>query len=120
MHRLTSALVLGIALAGCAGATLDDVYGVPDATDWTYFQGSFYDVSAAIEETLLANDVRVEGVRSEDGGTILTITQGGASPAINEIRIEPTEVEGYGARAQVYPDRDPLPRWLEIGVSGRL
>lgn len=120
MRRFALPFVVAVALAGCSGATFDDVYGLPDATDWSYFQGSFYDVTNAVEETLAANDLRVEGVRSEDGGTVLTVTRGGMSPAINEIRIEPTEAEGYGARAQLYPDRAPLPRWLEIGVSGRL
>lgn len=120
MRRLASFLVLGIALTGCGGATFDDVYGLPDGVSWSYFRGSIYDVTQAIEGTLEANDIRVEGVRSEDGGTVLTITRGGASPDIGEIRIEATEVEGYGARAQIFPQRDPLPRWLEVGVSGRL
>ena len=109
-----------LALAGCSGATFDDVYGVPEPNDWSYFTGSLSDVTSAMQETLEANDVRVEGVRDEDGGTILTITRGGAGPEMSEIRVEPTTAEGYGARAQIFPVRTPLPRWLEIGVSGRL
>ena len=120
MRARLSALALLAALGGCSGATFDDVYGLPQATDWSYFEGSFYDVRNAIEETLEVNDLRVEGVRDEDGGTVLTVTQGGASSDISEIRVEPTTAEGYGARAQVFPTRAPLPRWLEIGVSGRL
>ena len=120
MRLLAPALGLLVALSGCSGATFDDVYGVPDGENWSYFQGSAYDVTAAIEETLEAKDVRVEGTRSEDGGTILTITRGGAAPDINEILIQATEAEGYGARAQLYPTRRPLPRWVEMGVSGRL
>lgn len=112
--------LLVLAGAGCSGATFDDVEGVPDPYDWSYFTGSIYETRAAMEETLQANNVRVEGVRDEDGGTVLTITQGGSGPEISEIRIEPTTAEGYGARAQIFPARAPLPRWLEIGVSGRL
>ena len=118
--RLLAFALLVLAGAGCSGATFDDVEGVPEPYDWSYFQGSVYDVRAALEETLQANDVRVEGVREENGGTVLTVTQGGASADISEIRIEPTTAEGYGARAQVFPVRAPLPRWLEVGVSGRL
>lgn len=120
LSRGLAAVVLLGALAGCSGATFDEAIGVPDSLDWSYFQGSFYDVRSAVEETLNANDLRVEGVRDEDGGTVLTVTRGGASSDIREIRIEPTDAEGYGARAQVFPQGAPLPRWLEIGVSGRL
>ena len=119
MRVLFSALAL-LAVAGCSGATFDDVYDRPDALDWTYFEASSYDVTEALEEALETNDIRVEGKRVEDGGTILTLTRGGASPQISEIRIEAVQVEDYRARAQVYPDRDPLPRWIEIEVSGRL
>ena len=30
------------------------------------------------------------------------------------------DVEDFASRAQIYPQRDPLPRWLEMEVSGRM
>ena len=121
MRRLLAPLVVvaaGLAaLAGCSGATFDDVYGVPEPLDWTYFQGSTDDVTSALEETLQTNGLGVEGVRNEDGRTVLTVVHGGGSARVHEIRVEPTTAKGYGARAQVLPGRDLLPRWIEFGVS---
>lgn len=110
-----------LALVACApGATIDGAYGRPDATTWTYFEGSARDVVDAISRYYTFQDVRTESVRSEGGGLVLTLASRRGGAGLAQILVQPTTVEGFESRAQLYPVGRPLPRDLEDGVTREL
>ena len=115
--RALFALGLVAALAGCA--TIEEAYGRPDPLDWTYFHGDAQDVVTALQETFTQSGLSVESVYEEAGGVVLTLSRRGRAD-FAQVLVQSTDVEGFTARAQVYPDGDPLPRWLEMEVSGRI
>ncbi|MGB3541688.1 hypothetical protein [Rubrivirga sp.] len=119
MRTLTVFAAL-LMLGGCTNATIAEAIGRPDPFDWTYFDGNADDVVDALVESFQLSGVRVESVRTQDEAAILTLGAQRGSARFAEIRVERTDTEGYGARAQTYPDQNPLPRWLEQEVSGRL
>ncbi|HEX8385296.1 MAG TPA: hypothetical protein VF576_03875 [Rubricoccaceae bacterium] len=115
---LFAALVASAGLAGCArGVTIDDAYGRPDATEWTYFEGPAQTVVDAIARYYSIRDVATESARDESGGIVLTLAPRSGSADVGQILVQATNVEGFQSRAQVYPTRRPLPRDLEIGVT---
>lgn len=118
MRIALASLALVLALGACA--TIDEAYGRPDATDWTYFNGSAEDVVRAIGATYAHTGGRVESVRSEGGGTVVTIGSRRGSAQVTEVLVQETDVEGFTARAQIYTQSQPLPRWLEMEISGRI
>ncbi len=122
MRSLALALAALVSLAGCSGSTFDEVLNQPDALDWTYFEGTSEDVIVAIQEAYALSNQRVESVEANEdlGGTIVTVTSRTGSADLSQILVQSTSVEAYRSRAQVYPDRDPLPRSLEIAISGRI
>ena len=109
-----------VALTGCAGASLAEAYGRPDPYEWTYFDGEVGDVIAALQQSLTQGDLRVESSREEAGGIVITLAPRSGSANVTQLLVQETEEEGFSTRAQIYPIRAPLPRWLEIEVSGRL
>ena len=117
---LSLALLFTLGLGGCSNASVAEAYGQPDPFEWTYFRGSPRDVVAAINVAFDQSGVRVESIRDEAGGTILTLSSRFGTAEFDQILVQSTDVEDYTARAQVYPQRDPLPRWLEAEVSGRI
>lgn len=120
MRTLALTAIALFTAAGCTNASIAEAYGRPDPFEWTYFEGSTSDVVDALVETFAQSGVRVESVRNEDDGMILTLSSRLGSADYTEIYVEATDVESFTARAQIYPDRDPLPRWLEAQVSARM
>lgn len=118
--RVLTVLSALLLFGGCTNATIAEAVGRPDPYDWTYFDGSADDVVDALVNAIQQQGARVESVRADDGAAILTLSTRFGSATFNEIRVEETDVEGYSARAQLYPEQDPLPRWLEQQVSGRI
>lgn len=118
--RLALTLSLLAALAGCSGASIEEAYGRPDPYDWTYFEGEAGDVVEAMEATFAASGVRIESINEEAGGVVLTLSSRFGSAEFTQVLVQRTDVEDYTARAQIYPTGAPLPRWLEMEVSGRL
>lgn len=108
------------ALGACTNASLAEAYGQPDPFKWTYFEGSPQDVITALEQTFNQGEIRIESYQEEGGGTVLTVAPRSGSADVTQILVQATDVEDYTARAQVYPQGAPLPRWLEIEVSGRI
>ena len=106
-------------LGGCSGATIDEAYGRPDATRWTYFEASAEQVVSAIESYYAPSEIRLEASSQEAGGVLLTFAsrQGGSTTQL--ILVQRSPVEGFGARAQLYPRGRPLPRDMEAFVAGR-
>ena len=118
---VTSASLAGLGLAGCArGVTYDDAYGRPDATEWTYFEGSPQAVLDAITRYYSIRDVATESARNENGGVVLTLASRSGSADVGQILVQATTEEGFLSRAQVYPSRRSLPRDLEVGITGDL
>lgn len=115
-------LVLALALAaGCApGVTYDEAYGRPDSQDWTYFRGSTDEVVAAIERVLAFTTTTVESVGKVPGGTVVTLGGRGGGADMEEIYIEDTTKDGFGARAQLYGRQTPLPLRFEQDISREL
>ena len=120
MLRLSALAVLTAALlGGCA--PLEEAYGRPDPFDWTYFEeGTASDVVDALQETFQQSGLRVESIRNEADGVIVTLSSRRGTVDFTEVLVQNTDVEGFTVRAQIYPSRDPLPRWLEMEVSGRI
>lgn len=110
--------LLALTFGGCA--SIEEAYGRPDPFEWTYFRGDPRAVVGAIDEALNLSNIRVESVRSEAGGTLLTLSTRAGSADFEQILVQSTDAEDFASRAQIYPQRDPLPRWLEMEVSGRM
>lgn len=110
--------VLALAAAGCS--TFEEAYGRPDPFDWTYFEGPPQAVIDAIGATFAQTGVRIESYREEAGGVVITMSSRQGSAQTADILVQATTEEGFGSRAQFYPVGDPLPRWLEMEITGRL
>lgn len=115
--RTALALSLVVALAGCTNATIEEAYGRPDPFEWTYFDGAASDVVDALQEAFNQSGVRVESIRDEAGGVVLTLASRMGSADYTQILVQRTDVEDFTARAQIYPTGAPLPRWLEMEIS---
>jgi hypothetical protein len=114
------ALLLTLSLGACTNASIAEAYGRPDPFDWSYFEGSPEDVVSAIGETFQQSGIQLESVRTDDAGVIVTVS-GRFDPAgYTQILVQETDEEDFSARAQVYPQGDALPRWLEAQISGRI
>ena len=108
----------GAGLSGCArGVTFDDAYGRPDATEWTYFDSPAQTVIDAVSRYYSSRGVATESARNEGGGVVLTIANRSGAGSISQILVQATDVEGFQARAQVYPIRRPLPSDVETFVT---
>ena len=106
---------------GCArGVTIDQAFGRPDATTWTYFEGSPSAVVEALSRHYEMLGVRTESVREEGGGVVVVLTPREGAATNVEVLVQATTEGRFGARAQIYPDQRPLPRDAEAGVTGRL
>ena len=112
-----SALAL-LTFTGCA--TIDEAYGRPDPFEWTYFEGSPEAVIDAIGQAFSTTPAIVESARDDVDGTVLTVALRRGSAETSQILVQSTDVEAFSARAQLFPERAPLPRWLEMQVSGRM
>lgn len=121
MRSVLCAFAALVVLAGCSG-TFDEVFNRPDSLDWTYFEGTPQEVVVAIQEAYAFSSLRVESVETDEdlGGTIVTLTPRTGSADMSQILVQATTVEGFKSRAQFWPSRDPLPRALEIEISGRV
>jgi len=122
MRTLSLALLLATlgaaSLTGCArGVTIDDAYGRPDATRWTYFEVSAQTAIDAISEYYSGRGIATESARDEAGGVVLTLADRNGGVDTGQILIQSTAVEGFQSRAQLYPDRRPLPRDVETYVT---
>lgn len=106
-------------VAGCSGtrADYDRAYGRPDATRWSYFEASAERVVRAVEVYAERHHARIESAEREDGGVLLTLVSRDGGPDVLLVFVERSPVERYGARAQVWPGRRPLPRDLEGFVT---
>lgn len=138
MRSVLVPLAFILTLGACA--SIDEAYGRPDALEWTYFHGSPDGVADAIgaamvggpnlgqrlaetdsrREPSLMDGYHVASVQSVEAGLVLTITPRRGSAEATEILVQETDVEGFTARAQLYPQGRPLPRWLEIEINGRI
>ena len=111
-------LLATVGLTGCArGVTFNDAYGRPDATEWTYFNSPAQTVIDAVTRYYSSRGVATESARNEGGGVVLTIANRSGSGSISQILVQATDVEGFQARAQVYPIRRPLPSDVETFVT---
>ncbi len=122
MRTLSLALLLatlGVAsLTGCArGVTIDDAYGRPDATRWTYFEVPAQTTIDAISEYYSSRGIATESARDEAGGVVLTLADRNGGVDTGQILIQAVSVEGFQSRAQIYPSRRPLPRDVETYVT---
>ena len=109
---------LAASLTGCArGVTYDEAYGRPDATDWTYFNVPARQVVGAISQFYSDRGVATEQTRDEAGGIVMTFANRRVGGETAEILVQATTVEGFEARAQLYPGRRPVPRELETFVT---
>jgi hypothetical protein len=114
-------LLLGTPLLLPACATFDEVEGVPDALDWSYFRGSPQAVAEAARDVFTLGGYTVDAIGGEPGGRfVLRVTSTPAGVDFEEILIEPTQVRDYRARAQTIPRGDRLPRDLEVAISAQL
>ncbi|GAB5537617.1 MAG: hypothetical protein Rubg2KO_38660 [Rubricoccaceae bacterium] len=115
-------LILALLVAaGCApGVTYDEAYGRPDSQDWTYFRGSTTEVVQAIEDVLAFTTTSVESVGKVPGGTVVTLSERYGGGDVEEIYIEDTTKDGFGARAQLYGRQTPLPLRFEQDISREL
>jgi hypothetical protein len=113
------ALALTSLLAGCA--TFDEVEGVPDSLDWSYFHGTPAQVAESTRDVLTVRGFTVDAMGAEAGGRyLLRVTSTPPGADFQEVLIEPTSAEGFGARAQTSPRGDRLPRDLEIAIGAEL
>lgn len=115
-------LILALLVAaGCApGVTYDEAYGRPDSQDWTYFRGTPAEVVEAMGRVLAYTSTTIESVGQVPGGTVVTLSERYGGGAMEEIYIEATDKEGFGARAQLYGRQTPLPVRFERDVAREL
>lgn len=118
MRTAFAALALLLTLSACA--SVEEAYGRPDPFEWSYFEGSAEDVVNAIDQTFQQSGIRVESIYTQEDGVIVTVAGRTNSARFSQIRVQRTDVETFTARAQIYPEGDPLPRWLETEISGRI
>lgn len=104
-------------LAGCGTATIDEAFGRPDATEWTYFTQSPADVQTSLSQYYRDRGVATEQSRDEAGGVVLTFANQRTGGQTAEILVQATATDGFAARAQLYPGRRPLPRDVEAFVT---
>jgi hypothetical protein len=110
---------LAVAVAACA--TFDEVEGVPDSLDWSYFASSPSAVADAARDVLTLDGYTIDAIGGEPGGRfLLRVTSSPPGASFREILIEPTAVSGYRSRAQTVPDGTRLPRDLEIAISAEI
>ena len=106
-------------LAGCA--TFDEVEGVPDALSYSYFQGSPAQVVDATRRVLSLEGYTLESINEQGGGvTLIRVTTRPPGADFSEIRIEPTAVRDFRARAQTSPRGRRLPIELERRITAEL
>lgn len=121
MLRLAAFVVCCLSLSACApGVTWAEAYGEPDPLDWSYFEASPGAVIQATDQALSFSSIRIESATDVDDGTLLTLSRRFGSSAFTEIYVETSDVEGYGARAQIYRRDAPLPDNLEIAIRAQL
>ena len=110
-----------VTLAGCSagGATYDEAYGRPDATRWTYFELPAERVVAGVEAFYDGTEIVLERTREEEGGVVLSLASRRGGARVEQILVQRTTVEGFASRAQLFPQRRPLPREMEQFLSGR-
>ena len=109
---------LAAGLAGCA--TFDTVEGVPDALDWSYFEGSPAEVASATRRVLTAQGYTIDAVDQTSGVYLIRVTTSTPSVDFSEIRIEPAATGAYRARAQTSPRGNRLGLDLERAISAEL
>ncbi len=108
-------------VAGCAGATFDEVEGVPDSLDWSYFTATPSVVADATRDVLVRDGYTVDAIGGEPGGGfVIRVTSSPPGASFQEILIQPANVRDYRARAQTVPSGTRLPRELEIAISTEL
>ena len=119
MKRLL--VIAALAAAPMACATFDEVEGVPDSLDWSYFAGSPSAVADATRDVLTMGGYTIDAIGGEPGGRFLIrVTSSPPGASFRENLIEPTSVTGYRARAQTVPEGTRLPRDLEIAIGAEL
>ena len=112
-------LAAAVLLTGCA--TFDQVEGVPDALDWSYFTAPPSVAADAARDVLIRGGYTVDAIGGEPGGRFLIrVTSSPPGASFQEILIEPTNVRDYRSRAQTVPNGSRLPRDLEIAISAEL
>jgi len=115
------AVLLALPLAGCA--TIDEVYGVPEATRWTYFQAETNAVAGAMERALNRSGYQVERIGRTDAGEVaLGVSLAQGSSDFTEILIQPFDDpdDVFYTRVQTLPRKRPIPRGLRIAVAADL
>lgn len=106
------------ALSGChRGLTIDQAYGRPDATEWTYFNVPAQRTLDAVRRFYSGQGVSTESARDEAGGVVLTLAVRQGSGDTGQILVQSTRVEGFQSRAQVYPSGRPVPEDLETYIT---
>lgn len=118
--RTAFLLTICLVAAGCGrGLSIDEAYGRPDATAWTYFYASPDAVVTSITRHYASRGVDVESTSRRDGGLVLTLARRGTANS-DQILVQATDVQTFRSRAQIYPVGRPLSRDLEMSVSARL
>lgn len=121
MLRLAAVALLLTSLAACApGVTIAEAYGEPDPLDWSYFRATPDAVVTATDQALSFSSLRIESFQDLNAGVVLTLSGRYGTAGFTEILVEPTDEEGYGARAQIYQRDAPLPNNLERAIEAQL
>ena len=116
---LVAALGLaGLGSSGCArGVTIDEAYGRPDATRWTYFNVPAQRTIDAISRYYSGRGIATESARNESDGVVLSFGVRTGGVETGQILVQATTVEGFQSRAQIYPERRPIPQDAETYVT---
>ena len=116
---LLAALVALPLASGCA--TIDEAYGVPEASSWSYFQGTAEEVAEAAQRRLIYDGYQIERVgQTDDGGYALTVSLRNGSADFEEILIQPYTYKMFESRAQTHPDGRRLPEGLRAAIAQEL
>lgn len=117
--RPIAVLLLAVVAAGCA--TFDEVYGVPESQDWSYFEGSPEEVAYATRDALAYTGYTVQSVSpAPGGGYLISIVGRYESERWAQIRVMPYEYEDYLSRAQTYPQGRRLPDRLRFEIENEI
>ena len=116
--RLAGLTLCALALSACSGASIDEAFGRPGATEWSYFEQPASDVVQALEGYYVLRDVVVESIREENGGVVLMLANQRGGASVGQILVQSVREGRYQSRAQNYLRRRPLTINEEAAVTG--
>ncbi|MEM6327717.1 MAG: hypothetical protein AAF791_11425 [Bacteroidota bacterium] len=119
MLRIAAAFFAISLLSGCA--SIDEAFGVPDATEWSYFQASAGAVAVAARDALRQGGLRVERInQTTEGGYVLDVSTQTGSAAFEQIYVQPFAYESFESRAQTFPQGRRLPEDIRVAIASEL